>query len=53
MKAAVVAARQQSTTKKWVKNALVLSEVDDGLMAHLAACSTMVEVAAMTTTRQR
>ena len=53
MKAAVVAATQQSITKKWGENALVLSEVGGGLMAHLAACSTMVEVAAMTTTRQR
>ncbi len=53
MKAAAVAATQQSTTKKWDKDALVLSEEGVGLTAHLAACSTMVEVAAMTTMTRR
>jgi hypothetical protein len=44
MKAAAVAATQQSTTKKCVEDVLVLSEGGDGMAAHLAAGSTMVEV---------
>ena len=53
LKAAAVTATQRSTTKKWDKDALVLSEEGVSLTAHLAAYSTMVEVAAMTTMTRR
>ena len=36
MKAAAVAATQQSTIKKWVEDALVVSAVGGGVAAHLA-----------------
>ena len=53
MKAAAVAPTQQSTKKKWGKDALVLSEGGGVVTAHLAACSAMVRMAAMTTMTRR
>ena len=42
------------TKKKWGKDALLLlSEGGDGVMAKLEVCSTMVGVAAISTTMQR
>jgi len=44
----------QSPKKKWGKDALLLlSEGGDGVMAKLEVCSTMVGVAAISTTMQR